>query len=74
MGFGLMGFGLIFWILLIAALVWGVKYFADHNQRSHGDNNGNGSKRPIDILKERYARGELTKEEFAERKRVLDEG
>ena len=28
---------------------------------------------PVDILKERFAKGELSKEEFDERRRVLDD-
>ncbi len=32
-----------------------------------------GGKTPLDILKERFARGEIDKEEFNERRRVLEE-
>jgi len=36
-----------------------------HSARSHGDG------RPMEILKERYARGEITQAEFEERRRLL---
>jgi putative membrane protein len=51
------------WILIIAAIVllvnWTVK-------KSDGDGARHA---PLDTLKERYARGEISKEEFEEKKR-----
>lgn len=65
----MMGFGLILWILLIVAAIWAVKYFAD---RSHGDTrSGSRSRGALEILEERYARGEISDQEFAERKKKL---
>ncbi len=68
-----MGIGLLIWILLIVAVLWGVKYVADQNRRPHDDVHGKGSERPLDILKGRDARGELSEQEFEERERVLEE-
>jgi len=60
------GLMMILWILVIAALIfWIVRAI----QR-----NGNQQYQPesaIDILKKRYARGEISKEEFEERKKNL---
>lgn len=70
-GWGLMGFGMIgatlFWILLIVAIVLLVKML-------WGSGSGIGrtqEKSALDILKERYARGEIEKEEFEQKKRDL---
>jgi putative membrane protein len=60
----MMGFGLIFPILIIGALAyaWG--------WRPQGQNNlftpTGSSKPPLDIARDRYARGEITKEEFVQ--------
>ncbi len=65
-GFG-MGFGWIIGLLLLIAIIWIVV-------RSVNQNNPRlqtGSKSALDILKERYARGEIDKAEFDERKRDL---
>ncbi|MCA9900242.1 MAG: SHOCT domain-containing protein [Ardenticatenaceae bacterium] len=56
------GFGLIFTILIIGVIVYALGW------RPQGQNNlftspGN-QKSALDISKERYARGELSKEEF----------
>lgn len=45
---------LLFWGGLIAAVVWGIRQFTRHGRPG----------RPLDIARERLARGEITKEEF----------
>jgi putative membrane protein len=66
-GFG-MGFMGIFWVAimaLIAVFVW--QYLKQDKER------GNSKNSPLGILKQRYARGEIDKEEFEEKKRLLIE-
>jgi putative membrane protein len=64
-GFGIPGLGmLVFWGLIIVALVLVVRAFA--NPAGGGRKKG-----PREILDERYARGEISKEEYEERKRTL---
>jgi putative membrane protein len=60
---------LLFWGLVIAGIVWLIQ-----NTRSTGQQPGEGSpspESPLDILKRRYAAGEITKEQFEEMKRNL---
>lgn len=69
MGWGWIGLGmlhmLLFWVLVILGIVALARWLASasRSQRS----------RPIDILKERYARGELTREEFERMKQEIGE-
>ena len=68
-GWNGMWFGWIFWLVIIGLIIWGVKTIA-------GQNRSQSSSRPaeesaLDILKKRYARGEITDEEFEEKKRRL---
>ncbi|MDP2754704.1 MAG: SHOCT domain-containing protein [Nitrospirota bacterium] len=59
MGFGLGWFTMIiFWVLLILGIVYLVKIIAGSPKK--GDKEGTA----IDILKKRYAKGEISKEEF----------
>ena len=55
---------LAFWILLIVLIVWAVREASGRNLRSSGSNS-------LDILKERYAKGEINKEEFEAKKKDL---
>lgn len=55
---------LVFWALVIAGLVLGIRWLARQGQHERPD-------RALDILRERYARGEINKEEFEARRRDL---
>jgi len=65
MGYGMWIIGLIFWILVIIGLVLLIKYLWE----------GSGARREqesaLEILKKKYARGEISKEEFEEKKKDL---
>ena len=68
------GFGalhmLLFWAVLIFVIVVLVRWITNMpGPRGSGSDTGGG--RALDILKERYARGEINKEEFEQKKRDL---
>lgn len=65
-GFGIFGwlFMIIFWLLLILVVIALIRYLT----RSGKDKE---SRTPLDILKERYARGEINKKELEEKMKDL---
>lgn len=79
MGSGMMGgwgmgwfwsiFMLLFWVLVIVGLILLVRWLVQTTRKGAGTLN-EGS-RAMEILKRRYARGEINKEEFDEKKRDL---
>ena len=62
------GFMWIFWILLFVIIVWAVKASTGNSS----DNKSNSEDGPIDILKKRYARGEIDEEEYKRRLKELE--
>lgn len=59
---------IVFWILVIVGIIFLVRWIAI-STRSGGQTGGGES--ALDVLKKRYARGEIDKDEFEERKRDL---
>ncbi len=89
MGFGMGIFGLgalvmiAFWVLVIGGAVWLVMTLARGNQSSIPANPSQAlttasttlsNSTPLDILKTRYAKGEINKEQFEEMRRALENG
>ncbi len=66
MGFG-GGFMWLFWILLIVIVIWFSKDFFISNRKLTDH-----SKTALEILKERYVKGEIEQDEFAQKKKDLE--
>jgi len=68
-GWGMgMGWWWIIGVIIVVIVVWVVVKGMNQNNQSANQRTG---KTAMDILKERYARGEIDKEEFEERKKDL---
>ncbi len=72
-GYGTMGwfgwfFMVIFWLVVIAGIVLLVRWLT-----VSGKNSAQSSGTAIDILKKRYAKGEITKEEYEKIKKDISE-
>jgi len=58
----------VFWGLVIGLVVWGIKRLSEHGESSSGTTNKGDA---LDIAKQRYARGEITRDEFEQIKKDL---
>lgn len=69
-GYG-MGFGGIFmwlfWLLVVIGVVWIVKMMVGNGKKGQ-----QADRSALDILKERYARGEIDQQEFEQKRRDLE--
>ena len=55
---------IIFWVLIIVGIVLGIRWLVTNGKRQQADS-------ALEILRQRYARGEIQKEEFEAKKRDL---
>ncbi|MHB8623263.1 MAG: SHOCT domain-containing protein [Sulfuricaulis sp.] len=68
-GFGFGGFFMIlFWVVIIALVVQLMRWIRGSSART-GQPSGNSA---LDTLKERYARGEIGREEYQQKKRDVE--
>src|SRR3990172_4657382 len=63
---------LVLGALLVAGVVWAVQLSSRGG--SHSMNVSSAGEAPLEILRRRYAGGEITKEQFDEMRRTLDQG
>ena len=63
-GIGMMLMMILFWGLIIVGLVFGIRWLVAEGRESRSDT-------ALDILRQRYARGEINKEEFETKKQEL---
>jgi putative membrane protein len=56
---------LLFWFLVIAGLILAVRWFLNDQKERRGQDSA------LEILRQRYARGDINKEEFESKKRDL---
>lgn len=69
-GFGMMLVVLVFLAIIVLGVVFVVRSFSDEGRTG----SRSGGNRALEILNERFARGELDPEEYQERRRILSEG
>ena len=72
-GYGMGWFGgivmIVFWILILVGLVFLIKWLVQSTSRDKIT--GSSGDRSLEILKERYAKGEIDKQEFENKKKDL---
>jgi putative membrane protein len=65
-------FLLVVGVLCVAGIVWAVQLSSRGESQSVGM--GSAGEAPLEILRRRYAGGEITKEQFDDMRRTLDRG
>lgn len=64
-GLGTMGgFGWIIPLLFLGLVIWGIVKIANNNKEGNDSRPTGTVESPLDILKKRYVKGEITREQF----------
>ena len=65
---GGMWLGWLFWLVILIVIIWFVFNQMNKNKQ---DTQSKGQETALDIIKKRYAKGDLTKEQFEQMKKDL---
>ena len=72
MGWSVIWFSWIFWLIIIGFIIWGVVSIVNNNRKQDQRHYMPPRESALDILKKRYARGEINKEQFEQMKRDIN--
>ncbi len=68
---GGMWFGSIFWLAFLGVIIWAVISFTNNQRRNNQEQHPANRETPLEILKKRFARGEISEDEFEKMKKEL---
>lgn len=68
-GYGMSWFGMIIPLLLIGVIIYAAVKLTQDNSRTNSRKNDEGN--ALNILSERFARGEISEEEYIQKKQLL---
>jgi len=78
-GYGYGGWGIammvvmmLFWLLILLGIIFFVWFLVESARRAAGGHPAAPHETPLQILQKRYARGEITREQYQEMKRELE--
>lgn len=67
------GFGMILWLVVLVAIIWLIVRMTQQNSEQSGPRQILPKEESaLDVLKKRYARGEITREQYQQMKEDLD--
>jgi len=69
-GWGLGGFGVLFWLAVLAMLIFAARGIV-WRRRGPDQEGANRPETAMEILQQRYARGDISKEEYEQKRRDL---
>jgi putative membrane protein len=67
-----MSFGFSFWLAILALIIAGVMWFF-RSQSESGSGRSRGRSTGLDVLEERYARREIERDEYLQKKRDMSD-
>lgn len=73
-GWHMGGFGMIIWLIILIAIIWLIVRLIQKNNGGGGESRQVPSQEEsaLDVLQKRYARGEITREEYQQMKQDLE--